>query len=245
MRSQSVSRLGNQPLHGQHSNEQQHDEREDGKADAAACAAERDPDFFVQVEPIGLRFAYHDTVAQAAECQAVAHLHIVQPLCRRGGDGAGLLEAPDDLPLMAQYRDHTPIVPQTAIMIGDRHDLTSWAGDLYYRHSHPMPNASIPPGTLVMIVLRVLQTGPLHGYAIAQRIHQITSDVLQVEEGSLYPALQRILLKGWAKAEWGVSETNRRVRFYRLTPGGRKQLETEMADYERVNAAIRAVLRIA
>ena len=108
-----------------------------------------------------------------------------------------------------------------------------------------MPNASIPPGTLVMIVLRVLQTGPLHGYAIAQRIHQITSDVLQVEEGSLYPALQRILLKGWAKAEWGVSETNRRVRFYRLTPAGRKQLETEMADYERVNAAIRAVLRTA
>ena len=108
-----------------------------------------------------------------------------------------------------------------------------------------MPTASIPPGTLVMIVLRVLQMGPLHGYAIAQRIHQITSDVLQVEEGSLYPALQRILLKGWAKAEWGVSETNRRVRFYRLTPAGRKQLETEMADYERVNAAIRAVLRIA
>jgi PadR family transcriptional regulator PadR len=108
-----------------------------------------------------------------------------------------------------------------------------------------MPNASIPPGTLVMIVLRVLQAGPLHGYAIAQRIHQMTSDVLQVEEGSLYPALQRILLKGWAKAEWGVSETNRRVRLYRLTPGGRKQLETEMADYERVNAAIRALLRTA
>jgi len=108
-----------------------------------------------------------------------------------------------------------------------------------------MPNASIPPGTLVMIVLRVLQAGPLHGYAIAQRIHQITSDVLQVEEGSLYPALQRILLKGWAKAEWGVSETNRRVRLYRLTPSGRTQLETEMADYDRVNAAIRALLRTA
>ena len=108
-----------------------------------------------------------------------------------------------------------------------------------------MPNASIPPGTLVMIVLRVLQTGPLHGYAIAQRIHQITNDLLQVEEGSLYPALQRILLKGWAKAEWGVSETNRRVRFYRLAPGGRKQLETEMADYARVNAAIRTLLRTA
>ena len=96
-----------------------------------------------------------------------------------------------------------------------------------------------------MIVLRVLQAGPLHGYAIAQRIHQITSDVLQVEEGSLYPALQRILLKGWARAEWGTSDTNRRVRLYRLTAAGRKQLDTEMADYDRVNAAIRAILRTA
>lgn len=96
-----------------------------------------------------------------------------------------------------------------------------------------------------MIVLRVLQGGPLHGYAIAQRIHQITSDVLQVEEGSLYPALQRILLKGWARAEWGTSDTNRRVRLYRLTAAGRKQLDTEMADYDRVNAAIRAILRTA
>ena len=83
-----------------------------------------------------------------------------------------------------------------------------------------MPDTSIPPGTLVMIVLRVLQVGPLHGYAIAQRIHQITGDVLQVEEGSLYPALQRILLKGWAKADWIISDTNRRVRVYRLTPRG-------------------------
>jgi transcriptional regulator len=96
-----------------------------------------------------------------------------------------------------------------------------------------------------MLVLRVLQSGPLHGYAIAQRIHQISSEVLQVEEGSLYPALQRILVKGWAKAEWGVSETNRRVRFYRLTPAGRQQLAAEISDYERVNTAIRAVLRTA
>jgi PadR family transcriptional regulator PadR len=96
-----------------------------------------------------------------------------------------------------------------------------------------------------MLVLRVLQSGPTHGYAIAQRIHQISSEVLQVEEGSLYPALQRILVKGWAKAEWGVSETNRRVRFYRLTPAGRQQLAAEMSDYERVNNAIRAVLRTA
>lgn len=96
-----------------------------------------------------------------------------------------------------------------------------------------------------MLALRVLQGAPMHGYAIAQRIHAITSDVLQVEEGSLYPALQRILVKGWAKAEWGTSESGRRVRFYRLTPAGRKQLESEIGDYERINAAIRAVLRTA
>jgi transcriptional regulator len=103
----------------------------------------------------------------------------------------------------------------------------------------------VPPGTLVMLVLRVLQSGALHGYAIAQRIHALSSDELQVEEGSLYPALQRILLKGWAKAEWGTSETGRRVRCYRLTSSGRKQLEAEMGEYERVNNAIRAVLRTA
>ena len=104
---------------------------------------------------------------------------------------------------------------------------------------------SVPPGTLVMLVLRVLQTQPLHGYAIAQRIQQISSDALQIEEGSLYPALQRILVKGWAKAEWGVSETNREVKLYRLTPAGRKQLVAELLDYERVSDAIRAVLKLA
>jgi PadR family transcriptional regulator PadR len=108
-----------------------------------------------------------------------------------------------------------------------------------------MPENGVPPGTLVMLVLRVLQSGPLHGYAIAHRIHALSSEVLQVEEGSLYPALQRILVKGWAKAEWGISETNRRVRFYRLTPAGRTQLSTEMGAYERANAAILAVLRTA
>jgi len=96
-----------------------------------------------------------------------------------------------------------------------------------------------------MLVLRVLQSGPMHGYAIAQRIHQLSSDALQVEEGSLYPALQRILLKGWAKADWGISETKRRVRFYRLTPAGRKQLAAEMDEYERTADAIRTVLKLA
>ena len=98
------------------------------------------------------------------------------------------------------------------------------------------------PGTLGMLILRVLQPGALHGYAIAQRIHQLSGELLQVEEGSLYPALQRMLLKGWVKADWGVSETNRKVRFYRLTNAGRKQLETEMNDFDRVLAGIQAVL---
>lgn len=98
------------------------------------------------------------------------------------------------------------------------------------------------PGTLGMLILRVLQPGALHGYAIAQRIHQLSNDLLQVEEGSLYPALQRMLLKGWVRAEWGVSETNRKVRFYRLTAAGRKQLELEMNDFDRVLQGIAAVL---
>jgi PadR family transcriptional regulator, regulatory protein PadR len=103
----------------------------------------------------------------------------------------------------------------------------------------------MPPGALVLLILRVLRSGPLHGYAIAQRIHVLSSEVLRIEEGSLYPALQRILLKGFVKAEWGVSETNRKVRFYRLTPAGRKQLEAAVADYDRTNEAIQAVLRTA
>lgn len=98
------------------------------------------------------------------------------------------------------------------------------------------------PGTLGMLILRVLQPGSLHGYAIAQRIHHLSNDLLQVEEGSLYPALQRLLLKGWVKAEWGISETNRKVRFYRLTVAGRKQLQSEISDFDRVMQGIQAVL---
>jgi transcriptional regulator len=94
-----------------------------------------------------------------------------------------------------------------------------------------------------LLILRVLRSGPLHGYAIAQRIGLLSSAVLRVEEGALYPALQKILLKGWVAAEWGTSETNRKVRFYRLTPAGRKQLEQKLSDYDRVHEAIQAVLR--
>ena len=103
----------------------------------------------------------------------------------------------------------------------------------------------MPSGALPMLILRVLHSGVLHGYAIAQRIHVLSSEVLAVEEGLLYPTLQKMLLKGWVSAEWGVSETNRKVRFYRLTPEGRKQLKAELSGYERVTEAIQSILRTA
>jgi len=108
-----------------------------------------------------------------------------------------------------------------------------------------MPYPEMPTGALPLLILRVLKSSNLHGYAIAQRIHTLSSDALRVEEGALYPALQRMLLKGWVRAEWGMSETNRRVRFYRLTPEGRQELESALNEYDRVNKAIRAVLRTA
>lgn len=108
-----------------------------------------------------------------------------------------------------------------------------------------MQKNEMPSGALVLLILRVLRSGPLHGYAIAQRIHTLSSDVLRVEEGSLYPALQKILLKGWVTAAWGTSETNRRVRFYKLTRNGMKQLEAEASRYDRQTKAIQAILRTA
>ena len=109
----------------------------------------------------------------------------------------------------------------------------------------PIPQPDLLPGTLYLLILRSLAGGPLHGYAIAKRIKQSSSDVLDVEEGSLYPALNRMLVKGWLKAEWGVSETNRRARFYTLTRAGRKQLEHETESFERLVTAIRMVLETA
>ena len=97
-----------------------------------------------------------------------------------------------------------------------------------------------------MLVLRTLVLrGPMHGYGIAQHIQETSADVLQVEEGSLYPALQRMLVKGWVVAEWGASENNRRARYYKLTPAGRKQLASEIDQYRRVNAAIVRMVGIA
>jgi transcriptional regulator len=101
------------------------------------------------------------------------------------------------------------------------------------------------PGTLDLLILRALQRGALHGYAIMQAIKERSDEVLQVGESSLYPALQRLLLNGWVAAEWGASENNRRARYYTLTAAGRKQLASERADIERMMAAIQKVLQTA
>jgi transcriptional regulator len=95
-----------------------------------------------------------------------------------------------------------------------------------------------------MLILKSLaRLGPMHGYGIAEYIQQTTEDILTVEEGSLYPALQRMLIKGWVEAEWGVSDNNRRARFYKLTTAGRKQLNTEIAEFEKVTRAITRVIQ--
>ena len=103
----------------------------------------------------------------------------------------------------------------------------------------------LPPGTLAMLILRVLASRPLHGYAIAQRIAQLSHEQLSVEEGSLYPALQKLLLKGWVKSNPAVSDTGRHVREYRLTPSGSKQLDAERKNFTRVSQAIMTVLETA
>ena len=100
-------------------------------------------------------------------------------------------------------------------------------------------------GTLDLLVLRTLQAGPMHGWAISERIQQISEDVLHVNQGSLYPAMHRLEHQGWIKAEWGVSELGRRARFYRLTAAGRKQLERETESWARLTAAIGRVIEMA
>jgi transcriptional regulator len=98
-------------------------------------------------------------------------------------------------------------------------------------------------GTLDLLILKTIAAGPMHGYAIAQRIQSRSEDLLVVEEGSLYPALYRMEAKGWIRAEWGKSENNRRAKFYELTRAGRRQLEEEIAIWERVHRAINLVLQ--
>jgi PadR family transcriptional regulator, regulatory protein PadR len=113
------------------------------------------------------------------------------------------------------------------------------------RKDNKPQKAEMLPGTLEMLILKALERNaqPMHGYGIALYLKQISQDVLKVEEGSLYPALQRLAIKGWVKAEWGQSDNNRRARFYKLTPAGRKQLKQEEADFERILEAILRVMQ--
>ena len=106
----------------------------------------------------------------------------------------------------------------------------------------PHTNADQLHGTLDMLVLKTLQTGPEHGYGIAVRLHQLSADVLTVEEGSLYPALYRMEQRGWISSSWGVSDNNRRARYYRLTPAGRRQLAAETDSWKRLAGAVARVL---
>jgi transcriptional regulator len=109
----------------------------------------------------------------------------------------------------------------------------------------PTPDTKLLQGTLDMLILKALSNGPLHGYGIGQRLMQTSGDVLRVEEGSLYPALYRIERRGWITSEWGTSGNNLRAKFYRLTRAGRKQLEVEEANWERLAGAVFKVLRTA
>ena len=100
----------------------------------------------------------------------------------------------------------------------------------------------LPQGTLDLLILRTLALTPQHGWAISERIHQISSKVLQVQQGSLYPALHRLERRGWIKARWGASENNRRAKYYELTARGRKQLEAETTAWEKLTAAVAQIL---
>ena len=135
-------------------------------------------------------------------------------------------------------------VVNTAVS-GGNGSQRSLASSVYLLYSLPMvERTEIPPGTLYMLILKTLaRLGPMHGYGIAHHIGQMSEEVLVVEEGSLYPALQRMLIKGWLVAEWKQTENNRRARFYRLTPAGRNQLAAELAGFERVMGAIAKVIQ--
>lgn len=109
-----------------------------------------------------------------------------------------------------------------------------------------LPTSSeLLPGTLYLLILRTLRSGPLHGYAIAKRIQDASRQGLAIEDGSLYPSLNRMLVKGWLAAEWGISENNRKARFYRLTPAGRAQLAKETGEFDRLVKSIQLVMRTA
>jgi len=108
----------------------------------------------------------------------------------------------------------------------------------------PIDSNDVLQGTLDMLILKAVSLEPMHGWGVAQRIQQFSSDVLQVNQGSLYPALHRLEDRGWIDAEWGTSENNRRAKFYRLTKAGQKQLATEAATWQRFAAAVNAVMAV-
>ncbi len=108
-----------------------------------------------------------------------------------------------------------------------------------------LAKSDLPQGTLDLLILKVVALGPVHGYAVAQRLDQASRGVVQVPQGSLYPALHRLERRGWIRAEWGASEHNRRAKFYELTRAGRKQLEAETEAWQRLTAAVGLVLRMA
>jgi PadR family transcriptional regulator PadR len=130
--------------------------------------------------------------------------------------------------------------------VGETRVKTPALPRLIGRNGEAMGRDELLPGTLGLLILRTIaRGGEMHGFEIARSIQQISQDVLQVEEGSLYPALQRMLVKGWVKAEWGVTDENRRARYYRLTPAGKKQMELETEQFERVMGAIVRVIQTA
>ena len=110
---------------------------------------------------------------------------------------------------------------------------------------NPSDASQLLPGTLFLLILKSLARGPLHGYAIAKQIKSASANALEIQDGSLYPALNRMLVKGWLRAEWGISENNRKARFYRLTSEGRKQLQVEAKEFEKLVKSIALVLRTA
>jgi PadR family transcriptional regulator, regulatory protein PadR len=119
-------------------------------------------------------------------------------------------------------------------------------GIVYLCKEAALNRGEIPPGTMHMLILRSLaRNGKMHGFEIAKFIEGVSADVLRIEEGSLYPALQRMLMKGWVTSEWGTTAENRRARYYRLTQLGKKQLEVEVGDFERVMGAVARVIQTA
>lgn len=109
----------------------------------------------------------------------------------------------------------------------------------------PDPRIDLPQGTLDLLILRTLSLGPQHGWGVSERVQQISSDVLRIQQGSLYPALHRLERRGWIKAKWGTSENNRRAKFYELTKAGKQRLEVEKTAWEKLTAAVAEVLETA